>query len=175
MKADLWDIRQCALGRKHTAYRCYRDQCKIKFDAEELKSMGQKRYHTIMAVVIGICVGISTFLHLQGGGSTEEKLAQTSKNLNARLPMNVDSETRWDTTVSGPGNCLTYCYTLLNVSKSELDPDKVTAMIKPKLLLRCKANPEMKLFRQNHVTLRFLFKDKVGETVTSIQVSPDDL
>jgi hypothetical protein len=128
-----------------------------------------------MAVVIGTSVGVSTFIHLQRSGSTEEKLVQTSKDLNARLPLNVDSDTRWDTTVPGPGKCLTYCYTLINVSKSEIDPGKVTAKIKPKLMLNYRTSPDMKLFRENRVTLRFMFKDKLGETVTLIEVSPDDL
>lgn len=74
-----------------------------------------------------------------------------------------------------PGKCLTYCYTLKNVSKSEINPGEVTAKIKPKLLLNYRTSPDMKLFRENRVTLRFMFKDKVGETVTLIEVSPDDL
>ena len=137
--------------------------------------MDHKRIRVIMAVVIGTSVGVSTFIHLQRSGSTEEKLVQTSKDLNARLPLNVDSDTRWDTTVPGPGKCLTYCYTLINVSKSEIDPGKVTAKIKPKLMLNYRTSPDMKLFRENRVTLRFMFKDKLGETVTLIEVSPDDL
>jgi hypothetical protein len=137
--------------------------------------MCHKRFYVIMAVIIGICVGISTFIHLQHSESVEEKLAQTSKHLNARLPMNVDSDTRWDTTAPGPGKCLTYCYTLVNVSKNEINLGEVTAKIKPKLLLYYRTSPDMKLFKENRVTLRFMFKDKVGETVTLIEVSPDDL
>ena len=128
-----------------------------------------------MAVVIGLCAGVWTFVHLQGSESTEEKLAQTSKHLNARLPLNLDSNTRWDTTLPGPGNCLTYCYTLVNASKSDMDTNEFTARIKPKLSLNYRTSPDMKLFRQNRVTLRFTFKDKLGETVTTIEVSPDDL
>lgn len=128
-----------------------------------------------MAVVIGIFVGVSTFIHLQRSNSVEEKLVQTSKNLNARLPLNVDSDTRWDTTVPGPGRCLTYCYTLINVSKSEIDPSEVIAKIKPKLLLYYRTSADMKLFRDNRVSVHYMFKDKRGETVTLIEVTPDDL
>lgn len=137
--------------------------------------MDHKRFQAIMGVVIGISAGVLTFTHLQHSKSTEERLVQTSKELNARLPLNVDSDTRWDTTVPGPGKCLTYCYTLINVSKSEIDPGEVTAKIKPKLLLYYRTNPDMKLFRDNRVTVHYVFKDKLGETVTSIEVTPDDL
>jgi hypothetical protein len=137
--------------------------------------MNHKRFQIVMAVVIGIAVGVSTFIHLQRSNSVEEKLVQTSKNLNARLPLNVDSDTRWDTTVPGPGRCLTYCYTLINVSKSEVDPSEVAAKIKPKLLLYYRTNADMKLFRDNRVSVQYMFKDKRGETVTSIEVTPDDL
>ena len=137
--------------------------------------MDHKRFLVIMAVVIGTSIGVSTFIHLQRNESTVEKLVQTSKELNARLPLNVDSDTRWDTTVPGPGKCLTYCYTLVNVSKSEINPGEVNAKIKPKLLLYYRTNPDMKLFRDNRVTVHYMFKDKLGETVTSIEVTPDDL
>ena len=90
------------------------------------------------------------------------------------MPLNLDSNTRWDTTIPGPGNCLTYCYTLVNSSKSELNPDDL-AKVKPRLLENYKTNPEMKLFRENGVTLRYQFKDKDGQTVTTIEVSPQDL
>lgn len=147
----------------------------ISFYLKGFDIMNHSRFRAIFAVVIGISIGVSTFIHLQRSNSVEEKLVQTSKNLNARLPLNVDSETRWDTTVPGPGRCLTYCYTLINVSKKEIDPAELTAKIRTKLLLYYKTNPEMKLFRDNRVTVHYLFKDKLGETVTSIDVTPDDL
>ena len=137
--------------------------------------MNHKRFRVIMAVVIGISAGVSTFIHLQRRNSVEDKLVQTSNTLNARLPLNVDSDTRWDTTVPGPGRCLTYCYTLIHVSKSEINPGEVAARIRPKLLLYYRTNPEMKLFRDNRVTLHYVFKDKLGEAVTSVDVTPDDL
>ena len=137
--------------------------------------MNHKRIQAVMAAVIGISVGVSTFTHLQHSNAVEEKLVEASKNLNARLPLNVDSDTRWDTTVPGPGRCLTYYYTLINVSKSEIDPGEVTAKIKPKLLLFYRTNPEMKLFRDNRVTVQYVIKDKLGEKVTSINVTPNDL
>jgi hypothetical protein len=58
--------------------------------------MDHKRLWRIMGAVIGVCVGASIFIHLQRGESTAERPVQTSKDLNARLPMNVDAETRWD-------------------------------------------------------------------------------
>lgn len=137
--------------------------------------MDHKRLWTILAVVIGTSVGISTFIHLQRSGSTEEKLVQASKELNARLPLNVDSDTRWDTTVPGPGKCFTYYYRFINVSKNEINPGEITTNIKSKLLLNYRMSPGMKLFREDRVTVRFIFRDKAGETVTSVEASPDDL
>ena len=128
-----------------------------------------------MALVIGISVGASVFIHGLTNKSIEERLVETSKNLNARLPLNVDSETRWDTTFAGPGASLTYCYTLVNLSKGDVDPDKLTMQMKPKLLEAYKTSPDMALFRDNHVTVRFQYKDKAGEPVAVIEASPADL
>lgn len=132
--------------------------------------MDQKKLRVILAVVIGVSLGVSVFIHLERGNFTAAKLVQVSEDLNKRLPLNLDSNTRWDTTIPGPGNCLTYCYTLVNSSKSELNPDDFAAKVKPRLLDNYKTNPEMKLFRENGVTLRYQFKDKAGETVTVIEV-----
>lgn len=128
-----------------------------------------------MAIVIGISVGVSVFIHLQGGGSTEAKLVHASQYMNSRLPINVDSNTRWDTTEPGPGNCLTYYYTLVNASKSEIDPDQLIAKLKPEVLQLYRTSSQMKLFRENRVTLRFIYKDKLGEKITVIEVTPNDL
>jgi hypothetical protein len=140
--------------------------------------MDHKRMWRITGAVIGVCVGVSVFFHLQRSESTEstaDRLVQTSKDLNARLPMNVDAETRWDTTVPGPGNCLTYCYTLIHVSKSEIDPGDMTAKIRPTILSSYRTSPGMKVFRDNRVTVRYMYKDKMGELVTLIEVTPNDL
>ena len=58
--------------------------------------MDHKRFQLIMAVVIGIAVGVSTFIHLQRSDfhlqrseCTEEKLIKASKHMNARLPLDV--------------------------------------------------------------------------------------
>lgn len=137
--------------------------------------MNHKRVQAIMAVVIGVCTGVSVFIHLQPSESIAEKLVQTSKQLNTRLQVKVDADTRWDATSAGPGNCLTYCYTLVNASLSEINPDDVIAQAKPKIMLNYRTSPDMRLFRENHVTLRFMFKDKLGQTVTVIEASPNDL
>ena len=137
--------------------------------------MDHKRLWIIMAVVIGASVGISTFTHLKRSGSTEETLVQTSNELNARLPLNVDSDTRWDSTVPGPGKCLTYYYTFVNLYKTEINRGEVSTKANSKLLLAYRTSPDMKLFRENRVTVRYIFKDKAGEIVTSVEASPDDL
>lgn len=40
--------------------------------------------------------------------SVEEALGKVSNQINSRLPMTVDRDTRWDSSLAGPGRSITY-------------------------------------------------------------------
>jgi len=127
-----------------------------------------------LAIVIGISVGVLIFIDFWNG-STHTKLVRASQYMNRHLPMNVDNSTRWDTTVPGPGKRMTYYCTLVNVSKSEISVDEITAKAKAKFLLNYRTSPVMKMLRENRITLRVVYRDKLGEPVIMVEVSPDNL
>ena len=58
---------------------------------------------TVVAFVIGgmIVIGIKNVIFEPK--TSEQKLIKTVNEMNKRLPMTVDSETRLDTTIAGPG------------------------------------------------------------------------
>ena len=55
----------------------------------------------------------------------EEKLlegfSQAAKEANAKGPVMVDQDTRWDKSIAGPGARLTYFYTFPKYSSNEID------------------------------------------------------
>ena len=52
---------------------------------------------------------------------SEEFLKMTADMMNSSLPMMLDEDTQWDSSYAGPGKMLTYNYTLVNYSASQID------------------------------------------------------
>jgi hypothetical protein len=56
-------------------------------------------------------------------------LVRVAAGLSQRLPKMLDSETRWDSVTAGPGEKLTYTYTLVNHPAGELDRGVVSTLL----------------------------------------------
>jgi hypothetical protein len=149
---------------------------------EEVKETAQKKSKTKTATLIGIFVCLVLFIL---GGLGVKQLYNSSMALNAKLmivaeevnkacPVVVDKETRLDNAVALPENTFQYNYTLVNVEKSDIDTVGFKATMDPLILNQLKTNPQMKFFRDNKVTMNYLYKDKNGVFVSLISVSPDE-
>jgi len=103
----------------------------------------------------------------------EQVLADVATTLNANLPKQVDSETRWDTVTSGPGKRMTAFYTLVNLSVADLNQAEFIEETRKQLVGDFRSNPY--LARRMEVEWTYVFRDKRGETVATIIVSPRDL
>lgn len=101
-------------------------------------------------------------------------LDKTANELNKTCPMMVDSETRLDNATSLPGNVFQYNYTIVNYIKDSLDVDALKANLEPGILNQIKTNPELKLFRDNDVTLAYSYADKNGVFLLKMTFAPKD-
>ena len=131
----------------------------------------------IIVVIIGAVAGAAVVGSLRTGhdaDSFNRDLLRTANELNKNLPIIVDSETRWDTSMAGPGNKFTYVYTLSNRSKSELDIPTLQKTLRPPIIANYKTSSQMKGWRDGNVELHYQYKDKNGEFVFEIAVSPKD-
>ena len=127
---------------------------------------------TIFAVVIGVVVGNSVVS--RNSQSVDKILERSAKKLNETLPMQVDKETRLDTTVAGPGKKFTYLYTLPNLTKAECEKAGLIEKMRPTIVNAYKTTPELKYERDHDVELCYEYRDKDGIVVGSISVSPKD-
>jgi hypothetical protein len=127
------------------------------------------------SVVIGLGYWFGGAAGGNGVSDVNRVLAETSKNTNASLPMQIDSQTRWDTTTSGPGRKMTFFYTLVNLSVADLDQTKFIEEMRRQLLENYRSNPSMANFRRMQVELSFVYWDNRGETLATIPLSPSDL
>ncbi len=124
--------------------------------------------------IFGIML-ISAFLIGCSNPLTFDKAMMTAASeLNESCPMMVDQETRLDNAVALPDNVFQYNYTLVNFTKEELDLEEFTAHMEPQITNNVKTNPDLKIYRDNQVTMKYYYKDKNGVFVAQFAVTYED-
>jgi hypothetical protein len=132
---------------------------------------------TVSAAVIGAVVGYWVVNHtLHGPASTHQFLIEAADAANKKLPMMVDSETRWDKTEVGADgrNVLIYDYTLPNVIKNQVDVASLQKMMRIQLVQNYKTSDVMQALRDRGVELDYKYVDKNGDLVFEQDISPKD-
>jgi len=93
----------------------------------------------------------------------DEQMVKVASELNKTCPMMVDSETRLDNAISLPENVFQYNYTLINLTKTQVDTTDLKAYLEPVILNNIRTNPDLKMFRDNKVTMAYQYFDKNSE------------
>jgi hypothetical protein len=131
---------------------------------------------TIVAGIIGLIigkVGVQSYFDHRRATAFDRALAETSSQMNGKLPMKVDQYTRLDSTMPGPGKRLTYMYTLLSFPPG-VAPAEFASALRPSIVNSCKTSPQFATFREQGVELHYVYRDTAGKHVGEIIVSPDD-
>jgi len=148
--------------------------------AEPVKSVppGRKlNWKKIIGLFAGIIVfGLSYFAVQKiffRPPSFDQTLMKVAGEINKSCPLMVDSDTRLDNTIALPGNILQYNYTLVNMDKASTDTIGLRNYIEPIVVNNIKTNPQMKFMRDNKTTLNYYYKDKNGEYLFLVAVTPE--
>ncbi|MDR3457576.1 MAG: hypothetical protein P4N60_09035 [Verrucomicrobiae bacterium] len=102
------------------------------------------------------------------------RLARVAANMNERLPLLADPETRLDKVTAGPGAQLTYAFTLPNRDKGTLDLPAFEKAIRQNLINNYQTNSSLAELRAAQVKLDYQYKDKNGQFISEIAVTPKD-
>lgn len=135
-----------------------------------------KRKTTLGSVLGIVAFGLSYFAVQQiffKPATFDKAMMAAAGELNKSCPIMVDQNTRLDNAVALPGNIFQYNYTLVNLSKSEVNIDTVKKYVEPGIINNVKTNPDLKTYRDNKVTMAYNYKDKNGLFVLKISVTPD--
>lgn len=104
-------------------------------------------------------------------GSMESALLKAASELNAKLPMMVDAETRLDSSI-GLNNTLRYNYTLINHTLSTVTAEQIDSALGEKLVNNVCTSREMQVFVKNGVTVTYAYYGSDGGQITVIAVPP---
>lgn len=135
-----------------------------------------KKKKNIQAIV-GMITGVLTLVLVQQfffkTPTYDQVMMKAASEINKSCPMMVDQETRLDNTVALPENIFQYNYTLINMEKATTDIGQLESHVKPILINGVKTNPDMKINRDNKTTMGYYYKDKNGEFLFKILITPD--
>jgi len=93
--------------------------------------------------------------------------------MNRSCPVLIDQDTRLDSVGVPHHLTLQYDYTMVNVLKDSIDIINFHANLEQSVLSAVKRNPELKPYLENKVTIVCHYKDKAGNFVTKISITPE--
>lgn len=152
---------------------------KINTQPSNIKESSTQNTKTNYKKIIGIVVGVITFLIAYNltqqffTPSLDKQLVQIANELNKNCPMMVDQFTRLDNSHVLPNKTLQYNYTLVEIEKSEFNLDTIRKYVEPNIISNVRTNPDMKYLRANNITFNYNYRDKNGEFVWKLEITPD--
>ena len=105
--------------------------------------------------------------------SFDRVLMKTASELNVLCPIMIDGETRLDNTMALPANVFLYNYTLISIDKESVDTIEAKKYLEPTIINNVRTHPDLKYFRDNKVTMKYCYKDKDGNYLLTISVTPE--
>ena len=151
-----------------------KDKVTENIPVEKSKNKGKNK---ILPIIVGIIAfGISYFTVqklFNNPQSFDKAMMEAASEINENCPIMIDNDTRLDNTVAMPNNIFQYNYTLVNLEKNEINIEELRSFIEPNVVNNVKTNPEMKAYKDNKVTMSYFYKDKKGEYLLEINVTPE--
>lgn len=131
------------------------------------------------AKTIGIIVGMIAFALSYYGvqqllkTDLESELKKTASEFNKQMPMAIDDFTRLDSVSTKGKTNFIYHYTLLDTEKSEVNLDTVNKYLRPSIIQNVKESPDLKIYRDNNITMDYKYYDENGDFTMEIAVTPE--
>ncbi|GEM_PF-1246755 len=112
-------------------------------------------------------------------GNTENFLAaaislrEAARQVNEASPLIVDSETRLDGAEVLPNNTFRYNYTLVNVTKAQIDTLDARRQLEPDMIHVLRTNVGAQVFRDHKTTVVYRYHDKNDAYAFNVTVTPE--
>ncbi|MCL2097542.1 MAG: zinc ribbon domain-containing protein [Bacteroidales bacterium] len=131
----------------------------------------------LIGIIVGavVMISISTIFQkwIFSAPTIDKVLIKAADELNKMCPIMADSETRCDNAIALPNKRFLYNYTLINFEKGMIDTLEAKKLLAPNMINSIRTLPDMKLFRDKKITITYSYKDKNGNYMFSIVVTPE--
>jgi len=104
--------------------------------------------------------------------SVDGRLKKIAEEANKTAPRLLDQWTRLDSCTALPNKNIRYYHTVSDVVIS--DTTLFKSNLKPQVVKVAQTSPDMKFFRENDVTMQYIYNDSAGKYIFSMIVTPQD-
>ncbi len=101
-------------------------------------------------------------------GSIEEEVAMVNKN----CPKMLDEETRLEKVVFTKPSLIIYNYTLVNLSKQNVDTSQFRTALWPGILSTIRVDKDLAGLRERQMNFEYRYYDKSKELIYTFKISP---
>lgn len=101
-------------------------------------------------------------------GSIEEEVAMVNKN----CPKMLDEETRLEKVVFTKPSLIIYNYTLVNLSKQNVDTSQFRTALWPGILSTIRVDKDLAGLREHQMNFEYRYYDKSKELIYTFKISP---
>ena len=134
----------------------------------------QKQIWITLAVVISLALGGFLGYKFYLKSFIEKKLlTYFAKQYNKKCPIIYSNGVRTDSVTVQSDNRFEYHNTLLNTEKEKFNLDSFTAVTQKGIVDDLKTDSTIQPMRDNKITLAYLYRDKNGELLSEIIVTPE--
>lgn len=103
-----------------------------------------------------------------------KKLVEMALNLNESAPVMLDQYTRFEEASVTPQNIFRYRYTVLNTTNPDSLVENGLRSLRENIGREFSLNPDLRIFKENKVTIEYVYNDEEGRTIRSLQITPED-
>ena len=115
---------------------------------------------------------ISFFFFTSKNRELNHQLNEMASNLNGSTPVMLDRFTRFDSASVTKDNEFCYYYTILNTTNADSLFSELKQTISENIRSQVASSPDLRIFRDNDVTLRYFYRDSLQNVVHDITVTP---
>ena len=134
--------------------------------------MKKKNFTTFTIYLTFAIVSLLTFTQCDNSKAVEKALQERAKLDNKEYPIFLDAFTRIDSSTVAEGKIYQYNYAIMEVDPKIIEDFKAKTI--PEIKGNIKKNPFYQSFRENDVTVRFIYRDTLGVEVFRCDVTPED-
>ncbi len=135
---------------------------------------GKAGVGAIFGALIGGAVGNAVGMSAGHRMTVDEALSKTVYQINNKLPMSVDRDTRWDSTQAGPGRAFTYHYTIVTARAADVDTMGFYQAMSSHLRNSVCSSQDMQVFLKNGVTVSYSYRGSDGRHISKVVIKPRD-
>jgi hypothetical protein len=106
--------------------------------------------------------------------SVQQQLQTASDDMNKKGPVMADKVTRLDSTSVGPMS-FSYHYTVDGIPSENMSQAFFDTALRPGIVSKYRTGSELETFRNDGVTVNYIYSDPNGKQFAVITVGPEDL